>query len=183
MASIIKVDQIQTAAGSTPTAADLGLNTTGSVLQVKQTLVNTIATYSAPNGTPVEITELRTTFTPTSATSKVMLELHLTYATLNTTYTVFPRRNGSDIADVIGAAAGSRQRGTAYCPYHSDQNQGQPSSFKVFDSPTTASEITYSIWINNDNTQAFYLNRSINDGDAAVGKRCVSTLTITEIAG
>ena len=34
MTSIIKVDQIQLANGSTPTAADLGINTTGSVLQV-----------------------------------------------------------------------------------------------------------------------------------------------------
>jgi hypothetical protein len=33
MTSIIKVDQIQLANGSTPTAGDLGLNTTGSVIQ------------------------------------------------------------------------------------------------------------------------------------------------------
>ena len=43
MTSIIKVDQIQTAAGATPTASDLGINSTstsmptGAVLQVKQT--------------------------------------------------------------------------------------------------------------------------------------------------
>jgi hypothetical protein len=34
MTSIIKVDQIQTAAGGAPTAAGLGINTTGTVLQV-----------------------------------------------------------------------------------------------------------------------------------------------------
>ena len=34
MTSIIKVDQIQTAAGATPTAADLGVNISGSLLQV-----------------------------------------------------------------------------------------------------------------------------------------------------
>ena len=34
MTSILKVDTIQTAAGGTPTAADLGLNVSGSVLQV-----------------------------------------------------------------------------------------------------------------------------------------------------
>ena len=34
MTSIIKVDQIQTASGSAPTMADLGLNVSGSVLQV-----------------------------------------------------------------------------------------------------------------------------------------------------
>ena len=39
MTSILKVDQIQLANGSTPTAGDLGLNDTGTVLQV-QTVVN-----------------------------------------------------------------------------------------------------------------------------------------------
>lgn len=34
MTSILKVDQIQNSAGNTPTAADLGLNVTGSVLQI-----------------------------------------------------------------------------------------------------------------------------------------------------
>jgi hypothetical protein len=34
MTSIIKVDQIQTAAGGTPTAADLGLNVSGSVVKM-----------------------------------------------------------------------------------------------------------------------------------------------------
>jgi len=37
MTSIIKVDQIQNAAGGVPTAGDLGINTTGTVLQVVQT--------------------------------------------------------------------------------------------------------------------------------------------------
>ena len=35
MTSIIKVDTLQKANGATPTAADLGINTTGTVLQVK----------------------------------------------------------------------------------------------------------------------------------------------------
>jgi hypothetical protein len=37
MTSIIKVDTLQTAAGGVPTAGDLGINTTGTVLQVVQT--------------------------------------------------------------------------------------------------------------------------------------------------
>ena len=47
MSSIIKVDQIQLANGSTPTAADLGINTTGSVLQVKCVEWDTTYTDSA----------------------------------------------------------------------------------------------------------------------------------------
>ena len=41
MTSIIKVDQIQTAAGATPTAGGLGINTTGTVLKVSHFTNNT----------------------------------------------------------------------------------------------------------------------------------------------
>ena len=41
MTSIIKVDQIQNAAGGVPTAGDLGLNTTGTVLKVSHFTNNT----------------------------------------------------------------------------------------------------------------------------------------------
>lgn len=48
MTSIIKVDQIQTAAGATPTAADLGINTTGTVLKTHY--------MKSPNNTQVAVT-------------------------------------------------------------------------------------------------------------------------------
>jgi hypothetical protein len=71
MSSIIKVDQIQLSDGSTPTAGDLGLNTTGSVLQVVNQRwttqsVNTTTSYAnATNGA--------LTFTPKSANSKLLI--------------------------------------------------------------------------------------------------------------
>jgi hypothetical protein len=49
MTSIIKVDQIQTAAGATPTAGDLGINTTGTVLKVSHFTNNTNTSLSAVN--------------------------------------------------------------------------------------------------------------------------------------
>lgn len=58
MASIIKVDQIQTAAGGTPTAADLGI--TGSVIQVVRgtygTEVESSSSSYADTGLSVDIT-------------------------------------------------------------------------------------------------------------------------------
>ena len=59
MSSILKVDQIQLSNGNTPTAGDLGLNTTGSILQFKKartagnagvTTVNIAPTTSQPYG-------------------------------------------------------------------------------------------------------------------------------------
>jgi len=47
MTSIIKVDTLQKANGATPTAADLGINTTGTVLQVKCVEWDTVYTDSS----------------------------------------------------------------------------------------------------------------------------------------
>ena len=74
MASIIKVDTIQTAAGGTPTAADLGLNTTGSVLQVVQ------GEHSAEQdttSTSFVSTGLTATITPSSTSSKIYIQVAL----------------------------------------------------------------------------------------------------------
>ena len=49
MSSIIKVDQIQLSDGSTPTAGDLGLNTTGSVIQVQKINIYDSAIASGTN--------------------------------------------------------------------------------------------------------------------------------------
>ena len=47
MSSILKVDQIQLSNGNTPTAGDLGINDTGTVLQ---TAVHSWDTYTSPGG-------------------------------------------------------------------------------------------------------------------------------------
>ena len=71
MASILKVDTLQKPDGSTPTAADLGIDVSGSVVQVKQfTLgggaMNTTSTSYVATG-------LGGSFTPKYANSKIYL--------------------------------------------------------------------------------------------------------------
>ena len=66
MASILKVDQIQTSAGGTPTAADLGINTTGNVVQVKTEVYGTQVSSSSSSFSD---TGLSITFTPLFADS------------------------------------------------------------------------------------------------------------------
>ena len=71
MTSIIKVDQIQTASGSTPTAADLGINTTGTVLQVVSGITQSQTQNSSTNTYPDMGITL--SITPTSSTSKILV--------------------------------------------------------------------------------------------------------------
>ena len=74
MSSILKVDQIQLSNGNTPTAGDLGLNDTGTVLQVitgeKSGYVNTTSSSYTDVG-------LSATITPTSTSSKILVFVNL----------------------------------------------------------------------------------------------------------
>ncbi len=86
MTSIIKVDQIQNAAGETPTAADLGLNVSGSVLQrqfVEPLKYNETGHYGTSRYTPslnmwsspnVSGIDYEITFNAKNSSSKVLIE-------------------------------------------------------------------------------------------------------------
>jgi len=69
MTSIIKVDQIQNAAGGTPTAADLGLNISGSVIQTQQFTYTGSTSWSSVGEVPI----LSGTVTPKLADSKFLM--------------------------------------------------------------------------------------------------------------
>ena len=69
MSSIIKVDQIQLANGSTPTAADLGLNISGNVLQVVQAFSDSYFTTTSTTRSDV----LTATITPSSTSNTILL--------------------------------------------------------------------------------------------------------------
>ena len=70
MSSILKVDTIQTAAGGTPTAADLGLNVSGSVLQVVSSTTNTTVQIT---GSSYVDSALSASITPLSTSSKIVV--------------------------------------------------------------------------------------------------------------
>ena len=80
MTSLIKVDAIQKLNGSVPKASDLGLNVTGTVLQVQnfQTGSGLTTTTTIPyDDTIPQITEggevMTLNITPTSASSKLLI--------------------------------------------------------------------------------------------------------------
>ena len=94
MTSIIKVDQIQTLAGAAPTAADLGLNITGSVLQAafvsQGTSISTTANMNYHSSLPL-ISQgaqiLNQSFTPSKADSTLFFFFN-TYGTASNTSNV-----------------------------------------------------------------------------------------------
>jgi|SaaInlV_125m_DNA_1040241.scaffolds.fasta_scaffold54706_2 hypothetical protein len=77
MTSIIKVDQIQTAAGGVPTAGDLGLNTTGTVLQVVQTY-NEDSSHIVASSTGLVASGIQASITPKQAGSLILVSFNTT---------------------------------------------------------------------------------------------------------
>jgi hypothetical protein len=75
MTSIIKVDQIQNAAGGVPTAGDLGLNVTGTIIQAKDLQFSNQSTVSTT--TETFITGSSISFTPKSTNSRILVDMKI----------------------------------------------------------------------------------------------------------
>jgi hypothetical protein len=189
MTSIIKVDTIQKANGTAPTASSLGLNVAGSVLQVQQTVYKD--TFSTTVGAGfAEVTGLRTNITPTSGTSKILVRVMLTYG--QSYWQVRGRilRNGVVIDSALGNQRGVRTRVT-----FNNIKYGGGSSISIYDmntaiieyldSPGTTSSLQYSLDIGGyDPSHAVYVNRAHADTDlASYDGTPISTMTLMEIAG
>ena len=186
MTSTIKVDTIQTAAGGTPTAANLGLNVSGSVLQVKQAIKADRQTISTFLWT--DISGLSVTITPTSTTSKILVKLAVNGAGNNNCYVKLASSQSSNMISSIisdaGATSGNR------IPALHDYYWGGGgwdglavySALEVLDEPQTTSPITYNAQgITYSGT--FYINQSKDGEDSASRAALLSSITLMEIAG
>ena len=134
MASIIKVDQIQTAAGGTPTAADLGITGTGKVLQV---LSMSSTTENSTSSTSYVATSLTLNITPSSTSSKI-------YAAFSSAG--FCNSNGF-IALTLYRDSTNLGHGTYGLTWAKDYTTNfiDSVSFQYLDSPATTSQVTYTV--------------------------------------
>lgn len=156
------------------------VNIPGTVLQVVSTTVT--GTYEAvSNGSVLSPTGLNASITPTSTSSKILILCHIHYGCWQTTYKGWVRRNGTDI--FLGDARGSRQRASTGLAFNTDTNQSNTHFYCFLDSPSSTSSLSYVYHVINDNSASFRLNYSQADGDASVGKRGTSSITLMEIQG
>ena len=141
MTGILKVDTIQKNDGSVPTAADLGLNTTGSVIR---TINGTIATSQQTN-TTTTFTNLGDgiAITPTSSSSKFVVMLHV-MASISTANVQDNEVHFRIVKDVGGSITELQQNTHRVYSYDGAGVYVQSSlNWIVLDSPSTTSEITY----------------------------------------
>ena len=170
--------------------ASSGLTTpAGHVIQVKQTVVN--STFSTAVGSGfAEMTDFRTNITPASTSNKILIRASLYIGQSYWSARGRILKNTTPISGALGAAAGNRTSTTWYNVTY-DAGAGSSStydvncvSFEYLDSPSTTSQITYSLDIGGySGSHTVYLNRSDHDNDGATyDSRTISTLTLMEIA-
>ena len=177
--STIKTNAIQTTAGKPI------LNSTGSILQVVQTLkTNTFSATSTGNNVFVDITGMSATITPSSTSNKILVMFTVYASHGATTYGRVLRlqRNGTTIA--VGDLSGSIPQATTNS-FTSYAHTNSPETHQILDSPSSTSAQTYKLQFSSEGTnQTYYVNipgiTNVLDGRSAT---TVSSITLMEISG
>lgn len=186
MSSILKVDQIQLSNGNTPTAGDLGLNTTGSVLQV---VLHSIPDQNISAGS-TNISFGNYSITKKYASSNILILVDIEYSNIPTSdghsgddNSALKLRNTTDGVYVNNRSIYNENDAffatdtSHYYSGISGLNAGEfghhtfSTSSSIMDTTNTAGTITYQLQASAQNSQ-FRLGRF---GDC--------TLTMMEIAG
>jgi hypothetical protein len=169
MSSIIKVDQIQLADGSTPTAGDLGINQSGTIVAAYTVNSSTSAQSSAVSSA-TDITGMSITMTPKFSNSTIVIttmiaaETHSSHPDKGIRFWI--KRDGSNVYE------------SQYDLYNSsDANQRIGKVHLMFnESAVSTSERTYKIAFASTRDTSTAIARVNNYGEP-------SSMMILEIAG
>ena len=186
--STIKVDAIRTRAGAVPKASNVGLNVTGTILQVQFLQIDTtVAQISVSANTDTVVTQLTVNITPSSTSSIIRLDAHIFHEWANaaapTEAAWYFYRDSTKLA---ASAAGSRSAGISMSKlsFHNDAGSTpEIASYSYFDQPSSTSQITYKVGVRNHYGTNFSFNRTINDSDSTQAERGISFISATEIGG
>jgi len=178
MASTLKINNLDTASGSTitiPTGKTLvgtdegTIRTPGAVLQVKTATDNTERTTTSTSYTTASNT-LAVTITPKSTSSKIFVTCSFSYGTPAGTISFFPTifRGSTDLGGTTNRF-GNLFSGSSYNYSHA--------TLQILDSPSTTSATTYQLY--------FRIGSGSSAGRINVGGGAgsLSTITLFEIAG
>ena len=176
MTSIIKVDQIQTLAGTAPTAADLGINVSGAYQQIVYSTSNTNFNISSTS-LKYEISSV--TITPKFSNSKLKVSFHCDFQqnTGNDAHIWLSRDDGSGIYNAITDGAWSTtpsndQAMWQYFYWGGNGNQVKNADQVFVVDAKTTNPITFKTW-------AGIVNGTVNIGSNNPRQQ----LIVEEIAG
>lgn len=159
-------------------------NVTGTVLQVKQTVVTSVISLATSTGAWHDVPSLSVSITPKSSNSDILVSVKCEVGS-NANGNLSMRLVRGSTAIGIGDAVSSANRSS-----FSAANRGTSASeaygvsFQFLDSPSTTSATTYKVQhYNNWNTTQIYLGRPHNSLSTADDEAYPSIITVMEIAG
>jgi hypothetical protein len=162
------------------------LNSTGSILQVVQTVKTDTFSTSSGTGSPATITGFSASITPSSTTNKVLVYVSIGQLSGNsdTTWGIFMFRNGTKIFS--GDVAGSRASGSIAggIPSTGGTWRGNPALIMYLDSPSSTSAVTYTFSLGSNGSSIVYFNQDGRDTNAANdATRTASSIILMEVSG
>jgi hypothetical protein len=173
MASILNVDQVKNANGTTSPPVSIP----GHIIQM-QSSVSTAAS-SISSQTYADIPSMTATITPTSTSSKILIQVSFGLLCSNSTGTgcMMKLLRGST---EIGQGVGADTHNVFMQNYDGANSVFHQASHMFVDSPSSTSAITYKMqWALTGSGETWYMNRRGSDNYA----RTSSTFLLTEIAG
>ena len=161
----------------------------GTVLQVKNTTFTGTSSTAYASATNTKITDLAVNITPTSTSSIIKIEAFITgeHSNQASTYNAgwfFFRDNTALQASNAGSRNAGIQMGTNLSYWASDiASTPENAAYMYFDSPSSTSQITYTVGLVSYYAGNWALNKTVLDTDGADYERGISTISVTEIAG
>jgi len=167
------------AVSALPSAID-----TGKIGQVVQTVKTD--TFSTSSSSFTAITGLAVSITPIATSSKILIKTVISYGGDANVYGFAKILRGS--TDILVGDAGSASQIRCTFPMVTLDGDAAGEVFKAhvsnsefLDSPSSTSELTYSVHVSTYITKNIFINRESNDANAGYNGRYTSTITAMEI--
>jgi hypothetical protein len=178
--STLRANQIQTITGKPI------VNSTGSILQIIQAVKTD--TFSTSNFSWADVPGLSVTITPSSSTSKIMVNAEVKAASSND-YGVLLRLTRNNTPIYLGDLNGNRVQCSCWISTYDTSGTGGfsllPASMNFLDSPATTSAVTYRVQLSSYTAVTAYINRSSlwQQGGASGYDGCPpSSITVMEVS-
>ena len=159
-----------------------GADTGGKILQVQQFAKSDVVS-AQPGQTYTDISGFTTSITPSSTSSKILVQIMMFVVGFDTT----ALRLFRDSTSILEGNTATGVEPVAAGVYQSNSSTGsnyfgaQPTTLIKLDTPSTTSAVTYKMqWKSSNNSNTLYLNRNLSDTNQ-YSFRTVSTITLMEV--
>jgi len=156
----------------------------GGIIQVKQTVLDTV--FSSNSTSYTDVTGMSVSITPQRSDSKILVMVTLRCAmNQSDRWSAYILLRDSQIL-FDGTAEGSRtQCSIWHIPFvgTGTGNTFGDKNITFLDSPASTSALTYKLQVKVQSGATAYVNRSMNDSNADYGPRTSSSITVMEVCG